>query len=166
MNKVEAMKEKKCVRVRERVVILIHEQLIENYWRAFKNRKKFFDDFAKVSGFDPCVLKNWEKVKRKDLESQKVCEVYCGLITSLTSPFSLPLPFPLPLISLISKGSTWCTWILWRFPSFRYPKHLRHILCYNVNNIIILYNTLTRLFMREKSTTCSIICSRLALCFH
>jgi hypothetical protein len=31
------------------------------YWARHKNRKQFFDDYARSNGFDPLIARNWHK---------------------------------------------------------------------------------------------------------
>jgi len=43
----------------------------QNYWLAAHNRRAFFDNFAKLNGFDPLVPANWHKIKYDQIRSTK-----------------------------------------------------------------------------------------------
>lgn len=43
-----------------------------NFWRDEDNRRKFFNNYAFIRGFDPLVAQNWHDVKREDVTVEKV----------------------------------------------------------------------------------------------
>ena len=59
---------------------------IADYWKDLKNRRNFFEEFAKVKRFDALVPTNWYDVSKDDVVEFKVSR-------SFTFFFSLPLPF-------------------------------------------------------------------------
>jgi hypothetical protein len=65
----------------------------ERYWHDVKNRRKFFDGFAKANGFDPLIPENWYSVNKLDLRNIKVCFLYI-----VSSPLSSSLFFSSSLL--------------------------------------------------------------------
>lgn len=49
-----------------------HTLFIGGYWSEPKNRKRFFDEFARDSNFDPLVPENWYSVTTNEIEQRKV----------------------------------------------------------------------------------------------
>lgn len=46
-------------------------------WHKVKNRRNFFEEYAKENGFDPRIPKNWYKQPKKKLEAKKVVILLC-----------------------------------------------------------------------------------------
>eukprot|EP00026_Physarum_polycephalum_P001704 Phypoly_transcript_01706.p1 GENE.Phypoly_transcript_01706~~Phypoly_transcript_01706.p1 ORF type:complete len:1010 (+),score=136.82 Phypoly_transcript_01706:80-3109(+) len=45
--------------------------LAAKFWGDAKNRRAFFEDFAKQNGFDPLIARNWESVSAKSIKVHK-----------------------------------------------------------------------------------------------
>lgn len=44
----------------------------ENYWQDKKNRRKFFENFAREKGFDPLDSHSWYSVSRNSILTHPV----------------------------------------------------------------------------------------------
>jgi hypothetical protein len=45
-------------------------------WHKMKNRRRFFEEYAKENGFDPLNPKNWYSQPRKKIEAKKVFSLF------------------------------------------------------------------------------------------
>lgn len=45
---------------------------IDSYYGSEVNRRLFFNNFAKIKGFDPLIAQNWYSVTSEELTSHKV----------------------------------------------------------------------------------------------
>lgn len=61
--------------VREESFLIINKLLIflkGGHWADARNRKAFFEEFAKENGFDSSIASNWYSVTKQQLNASKV----------------------------------------------------------------------------------------------
>lgn len=59
-------------------------KILANHWQELGNRRKFFEDYAGVNGFDPLVPENWYSVQTSKLLSISVLYFFDQFALALT----------------------------------------------------------------------------------